>query len=336
MLTQVGRLPATRTSCSGNYYWWKNQNNERVEGRQGEFMFKRAVYVLAALVIAACGRGEQVKSPADRYVVELTALDYAIVAPDSIPQGWTTFRLRNAGEQEHFVVIWPLPEGRTFDDYLEQILAPFEVTSHAYHAGELDRAGLMAGLGEALPDWAGELLTGRGGPGLTAPRRTSQTTVRLEPGDYVLECYVRAPDGNYHSMMGMVRPLTVTTESQQAPEPEADITLKLSNYAIEGAGTIAAGEYTVRVDVAENPEGLLRHDLHLARLDADGDIEAAVAWMDWVDAMQAPAPVEFLGGVEQLPAGSSGFLHVELEPGRYLWISEEYAPRGMYREFTVE
>lgn len=304
-------------------------------------MFKRIATAVAIAALAACGRADVVEpdraeSAGEPFVVEMTAVDYAIDAPATIPQGWTTFRLTNAGQQEHFVVIWPLPEGRTFDHYLAEILAPFEEASHAYHAGEIDRDGLMGALGEKLPEWAGAFLTGRGGPGLTSPGRVSETTVRLEPGDYVLECYVRAPDGRYHSMIGMVRPMTVTAESSKSPEPAADVTLTLSNYAIDVSGPLAAGRQVVRIDVAEDPEGLLKHDLHLARLDEDADIDAAVAWMDWIDAMQAPAPVEFLGGVEHMTAGNTGYLHIDLEPGRYLWISEEYAPRGMHLEFIVE
>jgi hypothetical protein len=40
--------------------------------------------------------------------------------------------------------------------------------------------------------------------------------------------------------------------------------------------------------------------------------------------------------MEQLEAGHSGYLHLDLEPGAYAWISEAYADRGMVKEFVVE
>lgn len=66
----------------------------------------------------------------------------------------------------------------------------------------------------------------------------------------------------------------------------------LSNYEIAAQGELVPGENTIRVMVAEQPEGLLGHDLHLARLDEGTDLEDVVRWMDWVDALQAPAPAE--------------------------------------------
>lgn len=194
----------------------------------------------------------------------------------------------------------------------------------------------MAGLGEALPEWVYPSFQGAGGPGLTAPGRVSQTTVRLEPGTYVMECYVKAPDGRIHSMMGMLRPLTVTAETSGAPEPQATMELIIANDRIDVQGEPVQGRNTIRVRVVEEPEGLLGHDVHLARLGEVTTVGEIVTWMDWVDEMQAPAPALFLGGVEQMPAGSTAYLTVDFEPGRYPWISEDYGQQGVVQEFSVE
>lgn len=289
--------------------------------------------VLLVLPLLACGTGE---APPEPGVVEVTARDFAFEAPDSIPSGWTTFEMENAGAQEHFMNLWPLPEGRSYEDYETEVIGPFERLGNMYFEGEIDRGELMERLGQELPDWFSQVIRGAGGPGLVSPGGVARTTVRLEPGTYVMECYVKTPEGQPHNFLGMMRPIVVTEEASGAPEPDADATLELANYRIETTGTLGAGARTVRVRMTEDPEGLLPHDVHLARLDEGTSVDSVVAWMDWVDRLQAPGPAEFLGGVEQMPAGSTGYMTVELTPGRYLWVSEAYGSRGAVAEFTVE
>ncbi len=292
--------------------------------------------VLATVAVMACQPSDRADETATGHVVEVTATEYAFDAPLEIPSGWTTFRMKNAGEQEHFLVLWPLPEGKMLENYKNEILTPFEQATKAYRAGTVDRAGLMENLGAQLPEWFAYAIKGAGGPGLTAPGRTAQTTVQLRPGNYVMECYVRTPDGDYHSMLGMIRSLTVTDEASGAPPPTANIEMTLANYDIETTGDLTAGTHTVRVQVIENPEGLLPHDIHLARLNAETSVAQVVRWMDWVDELRAGAPAEFIGGVEQMPAGHTGYFTIDLTPGRYLWISESYGPQGMVEEFVVQ
>lgn len=190
-----------------------------------------------------------------------------------------------------------------------------------------------------LPDWFSASYPDlvRGGVGITSPGRTSQSTVKLEPGTYLMECYVVSPEGKFHNQLGMLRPLIVTDEAPGGQPPEADITMTLSNYEIAVEGELTSGEQRIRVDVAEAPEGLLGHDVHLARLDDDTDLQEVAAWMSWVDALSPPAPAEFVGGAEHVPVGYSSYLTVDLQPGRYVWVSEGYAAsQGMMKEFTVE
>ena len=121
-----------------------------------------------------------------------------------------------------------------------------------------------------------------------------------------------------------------------AAPPEADVEITLSNYSLAIAGEMTAGEHTVHVRVSEAPEGIIRHNVHLARLDGDSTAESAATWLDWVDNMVAPAPVAFLGGVGQLDAGREGFFTFSLEPGRYAWVSETWGAQGMLQEFVVD
>lgn len=272
---------------------------------------------------------------AEPNVVKVTVLEYAFQAPLAIPSGWSTFEMTNTGDQEHFMLLWRLPEGRTFADWQEEVGKPFGEEMMRYDAGELDRESLFAALGERLPDWFSQARPS-GGIGVTAPDGTAATAVDLAPGEYVMECYVRNPEGKFHGELGMIRPLTVTEKDTGAPEPEADIRMTISNYDLVVDGKFERGRQTVRVAMADDPEGLLSHDIHLVRLDDEASLDEAIEWMDWVDAMYAPAPVEFLGGAEDMPAGSTAYVKIDLEPGRYAWISESYSKRGVVKQFQVD
>lgn len=308
---------------------------------------------IALASLMACGPADRASAPApdDRTgvpeagaattetgVVEAITTDYAFTAPPTVPSGWTTWRMTNEGEQPHFLLIWRLPEDKNFGDFASEISQPFNTLYAEYRSGAVSRSAFLEKLGATIPEWFARLER-RGGPGYTAPGRTSETTVRLDPGEYVMECYVKAPEPEvrFHNALGMLRPLIVTDELSGVAPPEPDVRMTLSNYEIAIDGELTAGEHTVRVDVTEEPEGgLLGHNVQLVRLDADTSVERVGAWTDWVDELQPPAPAEFLGGAGQLQAGHTSYFTVSLEPGRYAWVSEGFAAQGMAEEFTIE
>ncbi len=192
-------------------------------------------------------------------------------------------------------------------------------------------------LGRLLPEWYASVKQ-MGGPGLVAAGGVAQATVHLEPGDYVMECYVKNADGEFHATLGMARPLRVTSESSGASAPEADLEITLTNYEMAIEGTPAADEQTVAVHFREHPEFGLGNDVHVVRLEDYTDMDEVIDWMDWmnVDGLRAPAPAEFVGGTHEMPVGYTAYFTVGLTPGRYAWISESTAAMGMVREFTVE
>ena len=302
--------------------------------------------MLIIVGLLACSPPETAQTPSpeppaqvgsEPSVINITAEDYSFTAPPTFPSGWLTLRFDNQGEETHFVSIIELPEGKTFDDYTSQVSAPFDDLYAQYRADELDQAAFFEQLGAAVPDW---FLTARraGGPGFTAPGLTSETTIRLAPGNYVMECYVRSmkESDTFHGAHGMLRPLIVTDEASHGVVPEADIEITLSNYTLAVEGDLSAGHRVVRVRVEQNPEGLTFHNVHLAKLDGDMTVETVAAWLNWVDEMLPPAPTQFLGGAGQASAGGESYLTVNLEPGRYAWVSELHGMNGMVHEFTVE
>lgn len=266
-------------------------------------------------------------------VVEIVARDFAFEAPTELGPGWTTFHLVNEGAQEHFMALTRLPDGKTLDDYGAEVGPAFDLGP--YTSGELDRGAFLAHVAALIPEWYFSAISA-GGPGFVSPGAGSRTTVFLEPGTYVAECYVKTPDGRFHVELGMVHQITVAGEPNGAAPPEHDIDLSLTNYEIGWQGDLTPGTHTARIQYVDDPEGFFKHDVHLVRLDGGASIDELIPWMDWVDGLHAPAPARFEGGSEHHPAGSTAYFEFELEPGTYAWISEGYASQGMVATFTVE
>jgi hypothetical protein len=140
----------------------------------------------------------------------------------------------------------------------------------------------------------------------------------------------------------MVHQFIVTQAASTAPEPKATVTLTLSNEGgIEMAGTPTPGPNTVAVHYQDQKvhENFVGHDVHVARLTDSTDVDALVAWMDWSrdDGLATPAPAEFLGGLNEMPAGATGYFTVQLDPGRYAWIAEvpNAREKHLFAEFSV-
>jgi hypothetical protein len=308
---------------------------------------KTIVTLLAVIACVSSGCSERDGAPSqpgrDLNVVEVTARGLEFEAPDEIPSGWATFRLNNVSGMIHFAALQRLPEGIALKDHQEQIAPVFQKGMDLLNAGETDAA--MEKFGE-LPEWFGQIVF-MSGPGLTSAGQTAETSVYLEPGTYLLECYVKT-NGVFHSYnpspsaYGMVHELIVTEESSNASEPNATLTITLSSArGVEVQGDPTPGEHTVAVYFEDQQihENFLGHDVHLVRLESDTDIEELSIWMDWSQptGLETPAPAEFLGGTHEMPAGGTAYFTVRLEAGDYAWIAEVPSPaeKGMLKTFTV-
>ncbi len=270
-------------------------------------------------------------------VVDVTAKDYYFYVHDSIPSGWTTFHFKNEGHATHFFFLTLLPDSIPFERYHKEVLPPFVTAMDSLEAGE-SKANAGALLGRLLPKWYASAKV-MGGSGLTAPGNSSQTTIKLVPGTYSMECYVKTEDGKFHSELGMIRPITVTNQVSKMQEPNnADVELTLSNQGIESNGNPSSGKNKIAVHFKEQPKFGLGYDIHLVRLNDDADMDKIISWMDWmnVGGLRTPAPAEFLGGTQEMPEGYTSYFTVNLEPGKYAWISETGANNGMIKKFSIK
>lgn len=315
----------------------------------------RTVLSALLLIVAACaesGSDDAVPQSgatgaavsADPALVPVRAEGLTLQMPDSVPSGWLTFEFVNASPMTHFALVEKVPEGQGLASHQEEIAPIFQEGYDLLIAGDGD--GAMARFGE-LPAWFGEVVF-IGGPGLTAPGRTSRATIHLDPGTYLVECYVKT-DGVFHSynpdpdVYGMVAEFTVTEAPSGASEPTPSLRITLSGAdGIEVEGEPTAGEHIVAVHFEDQTtyENFVGHDVHLVRL-ADGiSPEEVEPWMNSMlaEGLSTPAPADFIGGLNEMPAGRTGYFTVTLEAGEdYAWISEVpgAADKGLLRAFSV-
>lgn len=278
----------------------------------------------------------QTKTDTAPPVVEITARDYSFHGlPDTLKSGWTTFRLINEGMEPHFFLLDDPPEGIGLEEFVNEVAPAFDASWHQLRDGEIDKQQAGQMLVENLPQWYFETRQ-VGGTGMINPGMTAQTTLYLEPGTYVMECYVKTPEGEFHVSVGMADEFVVVEDSTGARPPEADYEITLTNSEIAGQDILAAGEQTIAVHFKEHPELGLGNDIHLARINEDTNMDSLKLWMDWmeVQGLMPPAPAEFLGGSQEMPVGNTAYFTVTLEPGHYAWLVETPGNIRM-QEFTV-
>lgn len=274
----------------------------------------------------------------DAIEVVTTAMDFDM--PDVLKSGWTTFRYVNNSEDTHFFIFEKMPEGVTLDTYENELVPPFKAAFTFLLDGNVDAA--MKEFGK-IPAWWSDVKLG-GGVGLLSAHHTAESTLFMNPGTYVMECYVRLPSGMPHAFYGMLKEIHVTKEANKHPRPSADYEISLSSTTgVSFVDSLKAGEYRLAVHFIDQKtyESQLGHDINLVKLDNTALLDTLGKWVNTSDmtAFRSPAPagLTFLGGVEDMDAGSVGYFNVSLKQGDYVLISEipNAIQRNMYKTFKV-
>lgn len=247
-------------------------------------------------------------------VVMVKAYDYRFEAPASVPGGTITFRMENDGKELHHLWIVKLTGKKTPQDFTKA----------------------MQSWGSALkmPDWAIDV----GGPNSASAGTTAEGTMTLDPGTYMLVCWVPSPDGMLHVMKGMAKPLTITARpaGQADVEPVADITMTLDDYAFDLSKPITPGRHVIRVE-NRAPQ---THEVVIARLNPGQTAARALLWIN--GGQSGPGPV-VLGGASGIAKGRHMFITVDFKPGRYALFcfipdvkdGKPHTSHGMLKELTV-
>jgi hypothetical protein len=259
---------------------------------------------------------------------------------DTIPSGWVAFRYKNASPQTHFFLIDKYPEGINLQNVMDEVGPPFDQGMKLITEGKMDEA--FAEFGK-LPEWFGKAKY-LGGSGLVSSNHVAQTTVKLDPGYYILECYVKMSNGVFHTSMGMMKEVIVSNTDSGNKEPKADIAIAISSTeGIVFNDSISAGKHTFSVFYKDQivHENFLGHDVNIAKLSDLANLDDLNSWMDWSNPKgliePAPTGVTFMGGLNNMSAGDTGYFTVDLKPGRYVLISEVPNPasKNMLKTFTV-
>ena len=274
-------------------------------------------------------------------VIRVTTKSMEFYAPDTIPSGWNTFVYENRSTEPHFILLDKYPEGITIENTMKEVAPAFEEGMSLIMEGKMEES--MAAFGK-LPEWFTQVVFS-GGTGLISPGKTAVTTVKLDPGYYIMECYVRMPDGAFHTSMGMAKELIVKADDSGMMPPEYNMQIDIRGQSgISWNGQPKAGKTVFRVEFVDQMvhENFVGHDVNLVRMEEGADLEALEAWINWATptglmSSTLPEGYTFLGGTNDAPEGSILYFEAELTPGTYVLISEvpNAKEKGMLKTFTV-
>lgn len=318
----------------------------------------------AALTGTATAAGGNGRGKGPKSVVEIvashdheTAEHQFDLSTQEVPAGWTTLVFDNQTSHTHFVYSWKAPQEAIedaadedmalLDFWIDTVTKPFQWFMDAVHVPdkEPDPADDTDIYDSLFPPWLGDA-TFYGGPGLTTGPAESMTTVNFDEGTYILECYVKNDNNDFHSYLGMLDQLTVTSNEPKASEPESTLDLELSTSGIDFPDEVRPGRHTVAVEFSDQNvyDNLVGHDVHLIPLDGEVNEAQVNNWMDWTNPDQlitdGTEPGPFLGGVQDIwttDLPRTGYFHVGLGAGEYAWVSEVPDPAGkdLLETFTV-
>ncbi|MDQ3809458.1 MAG: hypothetical protein M3336_04130, partial [Chloroflexota bacterium] len=254
-------------------------------------------------------------SPVAGRTISFEATDFTYNLPDSIPGGIVTLAMRNAGREEHQAQLLKLNAGVTLEQFL---------------------AALGQGETQALA-----LVSLAGGPGALNPGPGSEeVTLDLQPGNYVVVCFIPSPDGVPHVAKGMLKPLTVTAPPAGAPgaQPTARVTVNLKDFDFETPATLPSGRNPWRV----TNSGPQPHEVQVVRLGPGGSANDVLRFFSAPPS--GPPPYQAVGGFQAIDANGSGSLTLDLSAGEYAFYcavpdpgsGRRHLELGMLKQVRVE
>ena len=269
--------------------------------------------LLAGTTVSAGSMPRNPAAPEAPQVVVVHAKDFAYTAPKTIKSGATTFRLVNDGKELHHLSVIRLQKGKTMADFVAFMKKP----------------GPPFG-------WFTEV----GGPNPALPGGSVDATLTLEPGNYVVACFIPSVgESAPHLMKGMINALTVTTDKSPGVSPPADVTVRTSDYAFALSTPITKGH---RVIAVQN-DASQAHEVVLVQLAPGKTIADVAKWVD-VDLMKGAPPGKPIGGMAGIAKGQTASFPADFAPGNYGFIcfapdakdGKPHSVHGMMSQFAVK
>lgn len=274
-------------------------------------------------------------------IIEVITRSMDFQTVDTLKSGWNTFAYKNLSGEVHFFMMDKLPSDSIVEsDIKDYLLPPFDDGMKYLIEGKADSA--MAAFGK-IPAWFNDVKR-FGGTGLISPGKTAVSSIHLEPGKYMMECYVKAINGEWHTAHGMWKFITVVDESTNFSPAEEAHTISVSStngYVFNAQPKSGKNRFKVEFIDQVPHEHFNGHDVNLIKYDASANIDSLVYWMNWMNptGLRTPSPkgFTFLGGMNNCEAGETGYFEVDLESGNYLLISEtpKADEKGMLKTFVV-
>jgi hypothetical protein len=242
----------------------------------------------AVSALTACGGDDDDPSARDvAPAVPVVAREYAIAMPDRIKGSVVTMDFSNSGKEPHEFALGRLERGKTLVD--------------------LERA--MARRSEP-PRW----IRGLAGVPAMTPGASVSITRRLRPGTYAFLCFVPAPTGQSHFELGMVKQFTVAGDSGRTL-PRADGVITAHDQRMD-VPQISAGRQTLELrNAASSPR-----EFELMTFRQGKTMRDAEKWFR--SGFKGQAPLELLGAMQTIPAGTSAFLTTNFERGATYLVSD--------------
>ncbi|MBI1731072.1 hypothetical protein HYR53_10735 [Candidatus Acetothermia bacterium] len=244
--------------------------------------------------------------------VTIVAHDFSFDVPQQISAGLTLFELQNRGIEPHHAQIAKMKDGVT----MAQIQTAIKQS----------------------PDAAIQLLQFVGGPSTVAPGNSQRVLLNLDPGQYVLLCFVSGADGVPHLAKGMIAQFSVaiSTQGSMLKEPDADLSVNLNDFSFDMPGEIPASAHIWKV----TNQGAQPHEMPVLKLAPGASIESVMKFMQ--DPKGFP-PFDVIGGIQAMDSGKSGYAVLDLKPGSYVVVcfvpdphtGKSHLELGMFKPFTV-
>ncbi len=248
-------------------------------------------------------------------VVNFDAAEYSYTLPDMLAAGQVTLVMRNVGKETHHAQLLKLNTGVTLEQFT---------------------AALQQGEGPALA-----LVSLTGGTGALDPGPNSEeVTLDLQPGMYVVVCFIAGPDGIPHVAKGMLKPLQVIAAAPGAAstQPNAPVTITLRDFAFDTpADSLPSGRNTWRITNA----GPQPHEIQVARLNAGGTTNDILSF--FASPPSGPPLFRTVGGFQGIDANGGGWLTLDLPAGDYGFYcaipdpssGKRHLEEGMLKQVTV-
>jgi hypothetical protein len=284
------------------------------------------IVLLMAGLLGACGDDDKDTGAGTTETTEaaaaktpelaVSAKEYAFTTASSVQAGFVKISLNNEGKEGHQSLVARINDGVT--------------------PQQLQEAQAKG------PDAALGLVTLKGGVNAIAPGTKQSVTSKLDPGSYLMICFLPAPDGKTHAEHGMVMPFTVTTPASAAAEPAYKSEIEAKDFTFD-IPTLKAGEQTIEFKNA----GPSPHEGTLYKL-ADGKTaDDAKAFLETIGANKPPTgppPFTEAGGGPAIAPGSQAWPTLDLEPGTYVltcFVPDQKTGKahvllGMFKSFEVK